>query len=86
MKYESVWKVSGVIVEKRIVTSPKNPTWHMNVAKIATLGSTFEVQIDDETQFQSLKDSAEYEIGGNLVVVQDRIRLVASIVKEAKAA
>lgn len=85
MKYESVWKVSGVVTEKRVVTSPKNPNWRMNVAKVMTLGSTFEVQIEDETQFNSIEPTHEYVMGGGLSMVQDRIRLVANVVNRVDA-
>ncbi|QDU55858.1 hypothetical protein [Aeoliella mucimassa] len=75
MGFISIWQIKGVVSEVRELTSQKNPNWRGYVAKIQTLGSTFEVNVEDETTWKSLETGAGYDFSGNLTNNNGRIRL-----------
>jgi len=48
MKLYAKWEIGGVVQERRELKSEKNREWRGYVMKIATLGQTFEIQVNEE--------------------------------------
>lgn len=63
LPYQASWRIVGVVVERRELTSEKNATWRGHVVKLATIGATYEVEVSAE-QFKTVGDGAAYDVSG----------------------
>lgn len=74
------FQLVGELVGKREITSDKMKDWKLFIWKIASRGSTFEVQVDRDTYDRGVIEGA-YQIAGNLGVDGGRTKLVAADIK-----
>jgi hypothetical protein len=79
-EYRSAWQIIGMVVGRRELTSPKNPSWRGYVAKVATIGSTFEVNVTADT-FGMLMDQVAYDFSGRFEDRSGRLTLIADRIK-----
>ena len=42
------WSITGLIVERRVLTSKNNPDWSQPIVKVQTMGDTFDVSCAKE--------------------------------------
>ncbi len=63
LPYQASWRIVGVVVERRELTSPKNVDWRGHVVKLATIGATFEVEVNAE-QYATVGDGGAYDMSG----------------------
>lgn len=75
MTMTAKWEITGVIVELRKLTSAKNKDWEGYVGKIATLGSTFEVQLSKE-QYAELAEGHQGTFNGKFEDQRGNLRLI----------
>lgn len=76
------WQMMGIVGELRELKSPKNKDWRGYVVKLQTLGSTFEVQAEED-QYKKIKEGEAYALQGIFEDQGGRLRL---ILKEFKPA
>lgn len=57
------WTISGLIVERRILRSSKNPEWSQPTVKIQTMGDHYEVQCDPN-QYERIGQGELLELRG----------------------
>lgn len=55
------WIVEGNLLERRTLTSPKNPEWRGYIAKVASHGHTFEIHVSAE-HYELLASAGESEV------------------------
>lgn len=72
------WGMYGLLAEKRELKSSKNIDWRGYVAKVQTLGSTFEVTIPTREQYDSLVPGNYYQCSGEFEEQAGRLRLIAT--------
>lgn len=53
MLLSAEWKISGIVTERRELTSQKNASWRGYAVKVASLGATFDLQVTPE-QFDDI--------------------------------
>lgn len=53
MLLSAEWIISGIVTERRELTSSKNASWRGYAVKVASLGATFDLQVTVE-QFNKL--------------------------------
>lgn len=51
----ATWRIGGILVEKRELTSSKNKEWRGHVVKVASLGMMHELQCDAD-QYNKLRE------------------------------
>lgn len=83
MMLQANWIISGIVTERRELTSEKNKSWRGYVCKLASLGATFEIQLTPE-QYNQLADGQMTEMRGRFDEQQGRQRFVCDNFKEVK--
>ena len=73
--FSAHWSVSGVVVEARELTSKKNPDWRGHIAKVASLGHTFELQLNAE-QFKGVHSGEQMLFKGRFEDQKGYLRLI----------
>jgi hypothetical protein len=76
----ATFELVGELVDRRIVTSPKAPDWKLHIWKIASKGSTFEVEVPIAEFDRGIVDGA-YAIVGKITGEGGRTKLVAQVIK-----
>ena len=65
MAYESTFKISGDVTDRRELTSDKNKAWRGYVVKVAVVGATLEVAVNEE-QFKSIGVGESITVAGRI--------------------
>jgi hypothetical protein len=78
------WTGTGVVTERRTLTSPKNKDWKGWALKVATLGATLDVSVD-EAMFKQIGEGQQVELAGRFEVRDSIPRLVATKLQAAKS-
>lgn len=60
---EASWRIVGVCVERRELTSEKNASWRGYVCKLASMGGSFEVELTPK-QFTTVGEGEAYDACG----------------------
>jgi len=77
------WEMSGIITEARRLTSSKNKDWAGFVCKVATLGSTFEVQMTKD-QFEKVGEGDQGQFNGKFEDQRGNLRFILTEMKLQK--
>jgi hypothetical protein len=83
MLLSASWKISGIVSERRELTSDKNKSWRGYVVKVASLGTTFEVQVD-KRQYEELTPGQLLQLDGHFEDQGGRQKLVVDRYSELK--
>lgn len=75
LQLSASWSIVGIVVEARELTSQKNKNWKGYVAKVASLGATFELQLSVE-QYRQLAAGQMLAFTGRFEEQSGRQRLV----------
>lgn len=76
-----IFQVEGLIAERRELTSAKNATWRGYILKVATIGSTLEMNCTAE-QFNSVADGDGVACQGKIEDQAGRMRLTLIVMKK----
>ena len=76
-----IFQIEGQIAERRELTSAKNATWRGWILKVATIGSTLEMNCTHE-QFMSVVDGEMVACQGKISDEAGRMRLTLVVLKK----
>lgn len=76
MQLRALWSISGICVERRELTSPKNKDWRGYFCRVATKGVVVDVDLTPE-QFKLVPDGGPVEMTGTFKQNDRGLKLVA---------
>ena len=76
----AAWKMSGVVSEVRVITSPKNASWKGYAVKLQTLGATYELSLTEEL-FATVAQGDQIDAAGGFEEFGGRVKFIAKNVK-----
>ena len=81
MQLLAEWTIVGVVTEARELTSDKNKSWRAYVAKVASFGATFEIQLSHD-QFKRIGEGQMIKAVGGFEDQAGRTKFITKTITE----